>query len=250
MSEVKERSARSVSPAQKAANRRKYRIKCMIKSVFGLILVTVITFAASSVTVKIYDKKHTKTLPFSSSLVSEVIRNNTEAVAVLASADVPSYVSREILDIGKARSGVKLDAVNSIVIHYVGNAGTTAAQNREYFADPETEVCSHFIVGLAGEVIQCVPLDEKSAASNWRNVDTISIEVCHDDDGGQFNAVTYASVVKLTAWLCEKADLGSRDVIRHYDVTGKECPKYYVINPSEWEKFIEDVAEELGENRE
>ena len=32
------------------------------------------------------------------------------------------------------------------------------------------------------------------------------------------------------------------NIIRHYDVTGKECPKYYVKNSKEWEKLKEDIA--------
>ena len=34
------------------------------------------------------------------------------------------------------------------------------------------------------------------------------------------------------------------NVIRHYDVTGKECPRYYVENPEAWERFRADVAAE------
>lgn len=67
-----------------------------------------------------------------------------------------------------------------------------------------------------------------SYATNSRNVDTISIECCHPDETGQFNTATYDSAVKLTAWLCTRFGLTSDQVIRHYDVTGKDCPKYYV----------------------
>ena len=37
------------------------------------------------------------------------------------------------------------------------------------------------------------------------------------------------------------------DVIRHYDVTGKECPLYYVRNPEAWETFKDDVAAAMAE---
>ena len=40
---------------------------------------------------------------------------------------------------------------------------------------------AHFLIGLEGEIIQCIPLNEKSSATNDRNRDTISIEVCHPD---------------------------------------------------------------------
>lgn len=157
----------------------------------------------------------------------------------------PDYVDEQLINVGFARTGVKLVEINNIVIHYVGNPDTSAQNNRDYFNKADTTVCSHFVIGLDGEVIQCVPLDEKSNASNNRNLDTISIEVCHPDESGKFNDATYDSLVKLTAWLCDNSGLKAKDVIRHYDITGKECPKYFVINESEWENFLEDVKKEL-----
>ncbi len=161
------------------------------------------------------------------------------------SLTAPEYVDVRLINLGFARTGVKLVEINNIVVHYTGNPTSTAQNNRDYFNKPDTDVCSHFVIGLDGEIIQCVPLDEKSAASNNRNLDTISIEVCHPDSSGKFNDATYASLVKLTAWLCDNSGLKAKDVIRHYDITGKECPKYFVDNQSAWEEFLEDVKEEL-----
>ena len=48
---------------------------------------------------------------------------------------------------------------------------------------------------------------------------------CHPGADGKFTDETYDSLVKLTAWLCKQLDLSPKDVIRHYDVTGKACPK-------------------------
>lgn len=141
-----------------------------------------------------------------------------------------------------SRPGDRLGSVNAIVIHYVGNPGTTAAQNRSYFEGLKdghgTSASSHYIVGLDGEIIQCVPLDEISYASNERNRDTIAIECCHPDATGKFNAATYASLVKLTAALCNTYGLSpDTDIIRHYDITGKKCPLYFVDNEDEWYGF-------------
>ena len=161
---------------------------------------------------------------------------------------LPDWIDKQIISVhSTARTGAHLNDIKNIVIHYVGNPGTTAQNNRDYYEKKDTEVSSHFVVGLKGEVIQCVPLWEKSAASNERNGDTISIEVCHPDDSGKFNDETYNSVVELTAWLCETFDLDEDDVIRHYDITEKICPKYYVENPKEWKKFKEDVENKLNE---
>lgn len=163
--------------------------------------------------------------------------------------NLPDFIDVQLIDIdGAARRGTKLDCVKNIVIHYVGNPMSSAQANRDYFDNKGTEVSSHFVVGLKGEIIQCVPLDEKSSASNHRNNDTISIEICHPDETGKFNDTTYKSVIKLSAWLCEAFDLTADDLIRHHDVTGKNCPKYYVENEDAWEKLKEDVNEYIKEN--
>mgnify|MGYP002639044077 FL=1 len=140
-----------------------------------------------------------------------------------------------------SRPGTPLETIDGVVVHYVGNPGTSAAANRSFFANlavtHETYASAHFVVGLEGEVIQCVPLSEVAYCSSQANDHTVSIEVCHADETGEFSAETMASLLRLTAWLCEEFDLAPADVIRHYDVTGKICPKYYVDHPEAWEDF-------------
>lgn len=144
-----------------------------------------------------------------------------------------------------SRPGIALDKVKGIVIHYTANPGTTAQNNRDYFEGLKdshvVKASSHFVIGLEGEIIQCIPSTEISYASNQRNSDTISIEVCHPDESGKFNEQTYQSLVQLTSWLCTNFDLKIEDVIRHYDVTGKNCPKYFVEHEDAWEKFKGDI---------
>ena len=166
-----------------------------------------------------------------------------EKVFELAATSAPDWVDQQIIKVdGDSRRGVMLEGVRNIVIHYVGNPGTTAQQNRDYYANPSSEVSSHFVIGLKGEIIQCIPLHEKSSASNHRNKDTISIEACHPDESGKFTDETYDSLVKLTVWLCEVCGLDSSDIIRHYDITGKQCPFYFVTHENVWERFKKDVA--------
>lgn len=150
-----------------------------------------------------------------------------------------------------SRPGRETGKINGIVIHYTANPGSSAKANRDYFESLKdthaTKASSNFIVGLDGEIIQCVPTWEIAYASNDRNKDTVSIECCHPDESGKFTKNTYNSLVQLTAWLCMKFDLNEEDVIRHYDVTGKNCPKYYVENEKAWEKFREDIGQTLAD---
>ncbi|HJC46954.1 MAG TPA: N-acetylmuramoyl-L-alanine amidase [Candidatus Lachnoclostridium pullistercoris] len=168
-----------------------------------------------------------------------------------ASIVMPDWVDVQLLDINPySRPGTPLETINGIVVHYTANPGTTAQQNRNYFnslaeqnGESATSVSSHFIIGLEGEIIQCIPLSEISYASNDRNGDTVSIECCHPDSSGKFTDATYSSLVRLCAWLENQLDLNERSLLRHYDVTGKLCPLYFVEHESEWNAFKEDVAE-------
>lgn len=146
-----------------------------------------------------------------------------------------------------SRPQTRLHWVKGVVVHYTANPGSTAKNNRNYFENlkdtKETYASSHFVIGLDGEIIQCMPLNEIAYASNKRNADTISIECCHEDETGKLNEKTYRSLVRLVAWLCGEYNLKKNDIIRHYDVTGKICPKYFVDHEEKWVEFRNTVFE-------
>lgn len=140
------------------------------------------------------------------------------------------------------------------MVHWIGNANTSATANRNYFNNlaktHATYASSHLIVGLQGEKIRCIPDDEVAfhSGSYSMNRKSIGIEVCHPDWGGKFNDVTYNSLVELVAELCKKYNIDIHHVIRHYDVTGKVCPKYYVEHSNEWDEFKADVYNKINGN--
>ncbi|MBE6749636.1 MAG: N-acetylmuramoyl-L-alanine amidase [Ruminococcaceae bacterium] len=227
------------------ARRRKRRKKIVIRRIFisavTLLLTSVLILSAVGIYRIFNPDSHDE--GFIPSVFGKNISKRVEKAKEL---EIPSWI--DIQHIHKhttARTGIDLTDIKNIVIHYVGNPNTTAQNNRDYFDKWDTTVSSHFVVGLEGEIIQCVPLYERSAASNHRNKDTISIEVCHPDETGEFNEDTYNSVIKLTAFLCENFSLDTSAVIRHYDITEKICPKYYVENEDEWEALKQDVKEKL-----
>ncbi|MBE5970894.1 MAG: N-acetylmuramoyl-L-alanine amidase [Lachnoclostridium sp.] len=170
-----------------------------------------------------------------------------------STVQVPEYVDVRLLTPNEySRPELPLVEVKGVVVHYVANPCSTALENRDYFESLKnqkgsnaTSVSSHFVIGLEGEVIQCIPLNEVAYASNNRNSDTISIECCHPDTTGKFYDSTYTSLVNLCAYLCREFELEAEDVIRHYDVTGKACPKYFVDHEDKWGQFQEDVETAL-----
>ena len=174
----------------------------------------------------------------------------------LKAVEVPDWVKQEFIRKNIfSRPDVSRRKINNIVLHYVANPGSSAEGNRNYFdsqADQDsqkggTSTSSHFIVGLEGEVIQCIPINEIAYANAPRNEDTLSIEVCHPDDTGKYSDATYESVVRLTAWLCTQLKLKSSDVVRHYDINGKLCPKYYVEHEEEWKQLRKDIDAAMKE---
>lgn len=175
------------------------------------------------------------------------------------------YIDKQILTRSPfSRSGRELKYVAGIVIHYIGNPNTSAMQNRNYFetlknqseSNPNARYASaHYIIGLTGEIIQCVPECEMAyhvgakkytelamkKLSSYPNDCTIGIELCHPDFTGEFKIETLESAHYLVDYLLEVYDLNSENVYRHYDITEKECPLYFVKKPEAWSDFIEKI---------
>ena len=226
--------------------RKRRKRKIIIRRIWASVLTLTVAVAITGISLFICKYFFPETfsgganMPFGGKL-SEKVEKAKETV-------MPDWVDVQLINFHTtARTGKNLADIKNIVIHYVGNPDTSAQNNRDYFNKIDTRVSSHFVVGLEGEVIQCVPIYEMSAASNNRNKDTISIEVCHPDETGNFSDTTYDSLIDLTAFLCHEFSLDENDIIRHYDITGKICPKYYVENEGAWEQMKEDIGKKIDE---
>ena len=171
-------------------------------------------------------------------------------------------IQQKLLTINKySRPGSKIGHIKKITVHWVGNAGSSAIANRNYFEGLKEGkknaygnyiyASSHYIVGLQGEVVLCIPEDELAYHGNSHNNMAIGIETCHPDWGGKFSELTYKSLVELVAELCTRYKLSPLvDVERHYDITKKDCPHYYVVNEQAWRAFLIDVKNKIEEGDE
>lgn len=146
------------------------------------------------------------------------------------------------------RPGLPLRRVTAIAIHYTGDPGATAQNERNYFngsciSDGRYASC-HFVVGMDGEIIQLIPESEWAYCTCQANSYSLSIETCHQDSTGKFTEAAEKALIELTASLCRKYGLDPLHggIVRHYDVTGKVCPKYYVDNPGLWTQFKQAVS--------
>lgn len=154
-----------------------------------------------------------------------------------------------------SRPGIPLKKVTAIAVHYVGNPGSTAIANRNYFEtlkESKIYASSHYIIGLNGEIIRCVPENEIAYATYDANNYSISIENCHPKEDGKFNDLTRASLVALCADICIRYKLNPMTaIIRHYDVPKsngykKPCPLYWVNNEADFIAFKKEVAAVLA----
>lgn len=170
----------------------------------------------------------------------------------------------------------KLIAPKALVIHWTGNPdkGANAKRNRDYFENhPKAKVSAHYVVDDT-EIVQCIPEDEMAyhvgskrgympgvieRLSRNPNDCTIGIEICVNQDGNFSRALRNA--VELAADICRRYGWGKDRLWRHYDITGKNCPAFFVNDKTAWaygfgsahqawERFKADVEIELLRFRE
>ncbi len=173
--------------------------------------------------------------------IAEIVSEKIETKRVEPPAIMVDYLEPNEF----SRPGTELKSIKSIFVHYTANPGTSAQQNRSYFANlaetQERSASAHFIIGYEGELIQCIPLEEQAYAVATRNEDSVSIECCYLDEDGKFTQETYDMLIHTLAWLTQEYHLSTDDILRHYDCGGKKCPLYYVEHEDAWEKLLADV---------
>jgi N-acetylmuramoyl-L-alanine amidase CwlA len=166
------------------------------------------------------------------------------------------------------RPGILLEDVRAIFLHWTATPNASAMDMRNFFENLSVthfEVASaHYGISQDGTIVQMVPDNEVSYASGWyvyspgvnQKLDganlhrhIISIEVCPADAAGNYTEATMDAQIRLCAWLLQKFNLRPSDLWRHYDACGydgihppKECPKYFVDHPREWEVFKQKVG--------
>jgi N-acetylmuramoyl-L-alanine amidase CwlA len=153
--------------------------------------------------------------------------------------------------------------VKALVIHWTANTrrGADADANRNYFNLGSRAASAHYIVDDK-QIVQCIPDHEVafhcgdrpegryrpagqkliSGSPAFRrltpNYFTIGIEMCVNSDGDF--PVTYHHTVLLTAMLLKRHGLTPEAVYRHFDITGKACPRPLITDQA-WQIFSELV---------
>ena len=154
----------------------------------------------------------------------------------------------------KGRSG----DIKYIVIHYTANKGDTALNNVKYFANNVVKASAHYFVD-ENNIYSSVP--EKDTAYHcggglqgrtghaWygicKNSNSIGIEMCLWDKSGSLIGGTVDNCIGLVRCLMNRYSIPIENVIRHWDVTGKDCPKPMTgDNNGLWTEFKKEIQKE------
>lgn len=146
------------------------------------------------------------------------------------------------------RPGTKRRRTTKIAFHFTGQHDVSAKNTVSYFSNVVANgyrvngryiyASSHLVVGLQGELYYIVPFNEIAYTTNSANAYSIGVECATTGADDHYTDEEYKTMVKTGAWLAQTYKLDPRvDFIRHYDVTGKICPRYFVNNVKAWKQF-------------
>lgn len=149
-------------------------------------------------------------------------------------------------------SGRGGNSIKYIVVHYTAGNGDTAMNNAQYFHNNSgLQASAHYFVD-EHSVVQSVrdtdgawhcggPLESSHHPLHniCMNRNSLGVEMCSDIVGGKYTITqqTVDRTVELVRWLMDKYGIDVDHVVRHYDVTGKDCPEPWVRDESLWRKF-------------
>ena len=146
------------------------------------------------------------------------------------------------------RPGTKRRKTTKIAFHFTGQHDVSAKNTVSYFSNVVANgyrvngryiyASSHLVIGLQGELYHIVPFNEIAYTTNSANAYSIGVECATTGADDHYTDEEYKTMVKTGAWLAQTYRLDTRnDFIRHYDVTGKICPRYFVNNVKAWKQF-------------
>ncbi len=136
-----------------------------------------------------------------------------------------------------------------ITIHSTANLRSSALNERNWLINPNNKVKASWHIAVDEcMVVEAIPLDEKTIHTNNAsgNITSISIEICESGN----RVKTLQNAVKLVAKLLKERNWGVDRLRRHFDWSGKVCPRIFSVNKwAEWEAFKLAVEKELNINK-
>ena len=123
-----------------------------------------------------------------------------------------------------------------ITVHWVGPfPGQTPDIVRDYWINSGGEASAHYII-KDDECMQCWPENKVAwhAGCTTGNKTSIGIEIIPSNKEGVFSEKSIQTLKELIH------TFPKMPIIRHYDWTGKDCPKYYT-NTDKWTELLNKI---------
>lgn len=148
--------------------------------------------------------------------------------------------------------------IRYLVIHFTANDGDSAKNNADYFAREAPGASAHFFVDER-EIWQSV--QEKDIAWHCgtrgmyfhpycRNANSLGVELCSRKRGEKyyFTPETVKNAQQFVRSLMKRYGIPMENVVRHYDVTHKNCPAPFVEDAGAWQRFKAGLMEQAKED--
>lgn len=148
--------------------------------------------------------------------------------------------------------------IRYLVIHFTANDGDSAKNNADYFAREAPGASAHFFVDER-EIWQSVK--EKDIAWHCgtrgmyfhpycRNANSLGVELCSRKRGEKyyFTPETVKNAQQFVRSLMKRYGIPTENVVRHYDVTHKNCPASFVEDAGAWQRFKAGLMEQAKED--
>ena len=146
-------------------------------------------------------------------------------------------------------------AIKYLVYHYTGNDGDHDTNNAKYYAENVVKASAHYFVDddSITQSVGDLTVAWAVGGKKWNdcdktgggtlhgvvtNTNSLSIEMCDTRKDGTYNVTeaTMENALALGRMLMDRYGIPIENVVRHFDVTGKYCPRYFMDN-DKWAAF-------------
>ncbi len=193
-----------------------------------------------------------------------IFLNTTKYKDVWIESSKHNFVIKLNQDFEGYNTSERKDKIEYIVIHYTGTTSSVEDIIESYNKQTYTSASADFFIDLEGNIYQYnIDLDNRFswAVGGDKKADTkggtffgkvtndnsLSIELSAEDEYSKwfFKSETLSSATILVQYLMDLYDVDIEHIVRHYDVTGKECPNVegFIDEESiEWNKFKSNLS--------
>lgn len=154
-----------------------------------------------------------------------------------------------------------VSSIKYIVVHFTANDGDTDEANGNYFKNNVVKTSAHYFIDDdsvtqsvpdgyiayavgGGKYSDCYTTGGGKLYGIATNSNTLNFELCDTKRDGKIMATekTLDNAAEFISKKMKEYNVDIDHVIRHFDVNGKHCPAYFMVQ-KEWDKFKDRILE-------